>query len=222
MALQQADDLRTRATVGSGFFVALVVSVVYLFGAKRVFQRRLRNRDVIFLGIMLGLELGLLVIADVASPWVVAAVPGVQPAMLAYALPIAFGPMVVRLTLPPDVSLLFALVVALLGGVVVEGGMAWSVTTTLGAMTGVAVVSGGPRRLTLILAGLAAGVVGSPSSSFAGPSAARRCWRCCSPVSSAASAPASSPWCSCRWWSASSATSPISASTGWPTSTSPC
>jgi putative nucleotidyltransferase with HDIG domain len=160
MALQQADDLRTRATVGSGFFVALVVSVVYLFGAKRVFQRRLRNRDVIFLGIMLGLELGLLVIADVASPWVVAAVPGVQPAMLAYALPIAFGPMVVRLTLPPDVSLLFALVVALLGGVVVEGGMAWSVTTTLGAMTGVAVVSGGPRRLTLILAGLAAGVVG--------------------------------------------------------------
>lgn len=160
MALQQADDLRTRATVGSGFFVALVVSVVYLFGAKRVFLRRLRNRDVIFLGIMLGLELGLLVVADVASPWIVASVPGVQPAMLAFALPIAFGPMVVRLTLPPDVSLLFALVVALLGGVVVEGGMAWSVTTTLGAMTGVAVVSGGPRRLTLVLAGLAAGVVG--------------------------------------------------------------
>jgi putative nucleotidyltransferase with HDIG domain len=161
MALQQADDLRTRATVGTGFFVALVVGVIYLFGAKRVFQRRLRNRDVVFLGIMLGLELGLLVVADVASPWIMASVPGVQPAMLAYALPMAFGPMVVRLTLPPDVSLLFALVVALLGGVVVEGGMAWAVTTTLGAMTGIAIVSGGPRRLTLLLAGLAAGVVGA-------------------------------------------------------------
>lgn len=161
MALQQADDLRTRATVGTGFFVALVCSVVYLFGAKRVFQRRLRNRDVIFLGALLVLELGLLVVADVASPVILAAMPGVQAAMLAYALPIAFGPMVVRLTLPPDVALLFALVVALLGGVVVEGGMAWAVTTTLGAMSGVAIVSGGPRRLTLILAGVAAGVVGA-------------------------------------------------------------
>lgn len=161
MALQQADDLRTRATVGTGFFVALVCCVVYLFGARRVFQRRLRNRDVIFLGVLLILEFGLLVVADLASPHVVAAVPGVQAAMLAYALPIAFGPMCVRLTLPPDVALLFALVVALLGGVVVEGGMVWAVTTTLGAMSGVAIVSGGPRRLTLLLAGVAVGVVGA-------------------------------------------------------------
>jgi putative nucleotidyltransferase with HDIG domain len=160
MMLQQEDGLRTRATVGTGFFVALVVSVVYLFGAKRVFQRRLRHRDVMFLGAMLGLEIVLLLVADVASPWVVASVPWVQPAMLAFALPIACGPMVVRLTMPPDVALLFALVVALLGGVVVEGGMAWAVTTTLGAMTGVAIVSDGARRLTPLVAGLGVGVVG--------------------------------------------------------------
>jgi putative nucleotidyltransferase with HDIG domain len=160
MMLQQEDGLRTRATVGTGFFVALVLSVVYLFGAKRVFQRRLRHRDVLFLGAMLGLEIALLSVADVASPWVVGSVPWVQPSMLAFALPIAFGPMVVRLTMPPDVALLFALVVALLGGVVVEGGMAWAVTTTLGAMTGVAIVSESARRLTPLVAGLGVGVVG--------------------------------------------------------------
>jgi putative nucleotidyltransferase with HDIG domain len=161
MAVQQADELRTRATVGTGFFVALVCGVVYLFGARRVFQRRLRSRDIIFLGSLVVVELGLLVVADVASPWVVASVPGMHAVMLAYALPVAFGPMCVRLTLPPDVALLFALVVAILGGVVVEGGMAWAVATTLGAMSGVAVVTGGPRRLTLLLAGVVAGVVGA-------------------------------------------------------------
>jgi len=76
-------------------------------------------------------------------------------------LPVAFGPMCVRLTLPPDVALLFALVVALLGGVVVEGGMQWAVVATLSSMTGVAVVTGGPRRWTVLLAGAAAGLVGA-------------------------------------------------------------
>ncbi len=161
MVVQQANELRTRAMVGTAFFVALVTGVVYLFGARRVFQRRLRSRDVVFLGVLVVAELGLLVVADVASPFAVAGIPGVQATMLAFALPVAFGPMCVRLTLPPDVAMLFALVVALLGGVVVEGGMQWAVVTTLSSMTAVAVVTGGPRRWTVLLAGGAAGLVGA-------------------------------------------------------------
>ena len=160
MGVQQADELRTRATLGTAFFVALVCSVIYLFGARRVFQRRLRTRDILMIGVLLSIELGLLVVADVASPFV-ADIPNVQAAMLAFALPVAFGPMCVRLTLPPDVAMLFALVVALLGGVVVEGGMQWAVVATLSSMTGVAVVTGGPRRWTVLLAGAAAGLVGA-------------------------------------------------------------
>lgn len=161
MTVQQADDLRLRATAGTGFFVALVVVVVYLFGARRVFQRRLGVRDVLFLGVMLTLSIGFLVGADAASPWLVQRFPGVQSAMVAFAIPIAFGPMCVRLTLPPDVALLFALVVALLGGVVVEPGMSWAVVATLSSMTGAASVMRGPRRFTVVLAGLLAGVVGA-------------------------------------------------------------
>ncbi|HEY1100126.1 MAG TPA: HDIG domain-containing protein [Myxococcota bacterium] len=160
MAVQQAGELRTRATVGTAFFVALVCSVIYLFGARRVFQRRLRTRDILFIGVLLAIELGLLVVADVATPFAVGRISGLQPAMIAFALPVAFGPMCLRLTLPPDVAMLFALVVALLGGVVVEGGMQWAVVATLSSMTGVAVVTGGPRRWTVLLAGLAAGLVG--------------------------------------------------------------
>ena len=160
MAVQQAEAMRFGATLGTAFFVALVVVVVYLFGARRVFQRRLRTRDVVFLGLMLSLSLGLLVAADALAPAVVAAFPGAQASMIAFAIPVAFGPMCVRMTLPPDVALLFALVVALLGGVVVESGMSWAVVATLSSMTGVAFVMRGPRRFTVILAGFGAGAVG--------------------------------------------------------------
>ncbi len=160
MAVQQAEALRVGATLGTAFFVALVVVVVYLFGARRVFQRRLRTRDVIFLALTLILTLGLIVAADALAPVIVAAFPGFQASMIAFAIPVAFGPMCVRLTLPPDVALLFALVVALLGGVVVEAGMSWAVVAALSSMTGVAFVVRGPRRFTLILAGCGAGAVG--------------------------------------------------------------
>jgi len=63
-------------------------------------------------------------------------------------------------TLPPDVALLLALASALLGGVVVEAGMAWAVVAALSSMTGAALVMRGPRRWTILLAGIGAGAVG--------------------------------------------------------------
>ena len=160
MVVQQAEALRLGATLGTAFFVALVVVVIYLFGARRVFQRRLRTRDMVFLGLMLTLSLALLVAADALAPLMVSVYPGFQASITAFAIPVAFGPMCVRLTMPPDVSLLFALVVALLGGVFVESGMSWAVVAVLSSMTGVAFVMRGPRRFTLLLAGLGAGAVG--------------------------------------------------------------
>lgn len=165
MAVQQADELRLTATLGTFFFVALVVVVVYLFGARRVFQRRLRLRDLIFLGVMLSLSVGLMVTADATTPFFMQTFPGMHSSMIAFAIPVAFGPMCVRLTLPPDVALLFALVVAILGGVVVEPGMSWAVVVLLSSMSAVAFVMRGPRRLTVLLAGVLAGLVGAAAVS---------------------------------------------------------
>jgi hypothetical protein len=160
MAVQQGEGLRTRATLGMAFFIGLLCSVVYLFGSRRVFSRRLRTRDVVLLGGLLACQLAFFVLADAVTPAIVAAVPGVPVAAVAFAIPIAFGPMCARVTLPPDVALLFALVSALLGGVVVEAGMAWAVVAVLTSMTAAAIVMRGPRRWTMVLAGFGAGVVG--------------------------------------------------------------
>jgi putative nucleotidyltransferase with HDIG domain len=177
MAVQQGDHLRTRATLGTASFIALVCGVIYLVGARRVFQRQLQTRDVVFLGGLVAAQLTFLALVDAVAPHLAAAVPGLPTGVVAFAVPIAFGPMCARVTLPPDVALLLALTSALLGGVVLEPGMPWAVVAALSSMTGAALVTRGPRRWTILSAGVGAGVLGVGASltlelfrgSFAGP-----------------------------------------------------
>ncbi|MCC7107949.1 MAG: HDIG domain-containing protein [Deltaproteobacteria bacterium] len=161
MAVQQGDELRTGALLGTAGLVALVCSVVYLFGALRVFRRTLRIRDLSFLSLVfLGEMLGI-VAADAVTPAVQAVVPGVPSAVIFFAVPVALGAMMVRLTLPPDVALLFSVVVALIGGVVIEPGMTFSVVAVATSLTGAAGVARSERAGSRLLAGVGAGVVGA-------------------------------------------------------------
>ena len=160
MKIQQAGDMRTRAVGGTAFFVALLCLVVYLFGARRVFRRVLRTKDLVFLSVLLLVVLLGIVAADAVAPLLQARFPGLPAAAVFFSVPVALGAMTVRLTQPPDVSLLFSLVVALLGGVVVEPGMEWAVVAVVTSMTGAAGVSFSQRRSTLLLAGAGAGLVG--------------------------------------------------------------
>lgn len=161
MKIQQAGDMRTRAVLGTGFFVGLLCLVVYLFGARRVFRSRLKTRDIAFLSTLLLVDLLGIVAADAAAPFLQARAPGIPPTVLFFAVPVALGAMTARVTLPPEVALLFSLVVALLGGVVVEPGMSWAVVAVVTSLTAAAGVSRSQRRATLLLAGLAAGIVGA-------------------------------------------------------------
>jgi putative nucleotidyltransferase with HDIG domain len=161
MKVQQAGDMRTRAMSGTGFFVGLLCLVVYLFGARRVFRRNLRTKDLAFLATLVVVVLLGIVAADAVAPLVQSAIPGMPAAVVFFAVPVPMGAMIVRLTLPPDVSLLFALIVALLGGVVVEPGMGWSIVAVVSSLTGAAGVSFSQRRSTLLLAGAGAGLVGA-------------------------------------------------------------
>ncbi len=160
MKVQQAGDMRTRAVSGTAFFVGLLCLVVYLFGARRVFRRNLRTKDLAFLSTLLLVQLLGIVAADAITPLLQSAVPEMPAEVLFFAVPVAFGAMTARLTLPPDVALLFSLVIALLGGVVVEPGMEWAVVAMVSSLTGAAGVSFSQRRSTLLLAGAGAGLVG--------------------------------------------------------------
>jgi putative nucleotidyltransferase with HDIG domain len=160
MSSQQRAGMQTRATIATAIFIALVCVVVYFLGARRVFQRRLHTKDLVYLATLLTLQLLCLVGADALVPALSAFVPGISAASMAFAAPVACGAMCARATLSPDVALLFALVFALLGGVLVEPGMSWAVVAALSSMTGAGLVAGGPRRWTMLLAGAGAGLVG--------------------------------------------------------------
>jgi putative nucleotidyltransferase with HDIG domain len=161
MKVQQAGNARTSALLGTGFFVGLLCLVVYLFGARRVFRRTLRTKDLAFLALLeLTVLLGI-VAADAAAPFLQQTLQGIPAGAVFFAVPVAFGAMTARLTLPPDVALLFSLVTALLGGVVVEPGMAWAVAAMVTSLTGAAGVSRSHRRSTMLLAGVGAGLVGA-------------------------------------------------------------
>ncbi len=161
MKIQQAGNARTSALLGTGFFVGVLCLVVYLFGARRVFRRTLRTKDLAFLALLeLTVLLGI-VAADATLPFLQQQWHGIPASAVFFAVPVAFGAMTARLTLPPDVALLFSLVTAFLGGVVVEPGMAWAVAAMVTSLTGAAGVSRSHRRSTMLLSGVGAGLVGA-------------------------------------------------------------
>lgn len=164
MEAQQGEQMRTRAAVGTGAFVLFLCFIVYRFGVRGVFRRHLAVKDLVFLGALLLLGLLALYGADRLYAPVVDRWPTAPALALLCAVPIAFGAMQVRLCLSADVALLFALLVALLGGVMAEPGTTWTIVALVSSMTGAAVAGRAEHFPALLLAGLAAGLAGSAAA----------------------------------------------------------
>lgn len=164
MEAQRGDEMRTRAAVGTGAFVLFLCFVVYRFGLRGVFHRELSLKDLLLLGVLLVVSLLMLFGADRLVAPVVERWPHVPALALLCAVPTAFGAMNARLCLSADVALLFALLLALLGGVMAEPGTTWTVIALVSSMAGAAVAGRAERKGTLLLAGLAAGVAGSAAA----------------------------------------------------------
>jgi putative nucleotidyltransferase with HDIG domain len=160
----QGDRMRTRAALGTGAFVLLLCFVVYRFGVRGVFRRRLALKDLVFLGGNLLLSLLLVWAADRATAPVLDRWPTVPPLALLCAVPIALGAMLARLCLSADVALLFALLLGLLGGVLAEPGTTWTIVALVSSMVGAAFMARVERRRAMLMAGLSAGVVGGAAA----------------------------------------------------------
>jgi putative nucleotidyltransferase with HDIG domain len=157
----QGERMQTRAAVGTGAFVLLLCGVIYLFGVRGVFRRRISTTDLLFTsGVLLLFLLGL-VAAEAGIVPLQEQLPEVPRSALFYAIPVAWAAMQVRFVLSAEIAFLLALVAALLGGVTTEPGMAWTVTALLSSFAGTAGVGRVRSRWQVLLAGGAAGVVGA-------------------------------------------------------------
>lgn len=161
MERQQGEQLRARAALGSGGFVLLLCWLVYRFGVVGVFRRSLETRDLWVLGGLLNATLLMIYVADQAivplSEWMRALAFEVPPLAVVCVVPIAWGAMQVRLLMSAEIALLFAVLLALLGGVMAEPGTTWTLVSLVSSLAAIAMVERIQRRLGLLLCGLAAG-----------------------------------------------------------------
>ena len=144
--------------VGLGVFVLLVLAVVFRIG-RHQFKRFYRlPRDLLVMGVLLvglvGLAKGVVSVGGGVAR-------GQELPIFLYVIPLASGAMLVRLLISAEASVLFAVVLSALSGLLIDSNLGiatfYLVTSLVGA-SGVAQVQ---SRSTILRAGLAAGLAGA-------------------------------------------------------------
>ncbi len=169
---------RTRA----GVFVvlALVLAGVQRFGASNVKKFRSVGRDGLFLAVLLVVAVAVEKAGLVAAAGLAEAFPGPFSATVAFALPLAAAPMVVRAVLNSETAFLFAVPYALVAALPFDQRPMALVVVLIGAVVGIHSVGRAARRLDFIAAGLWIGLAqgavvvgyGAVGGGLAGPEAA--------------------------------------------------
>jgi hypothetical protein len=143
-----------RAVLATSLLVALLVGVILIFAIQRVGDRFVRPRDLLATGFLLLAFLGLA--RGAAVLWE----PRTHGAPLyVFALPMAAGAMLVRMTLGARGAALFAFTLGVLGALAVRGSVdlaAYYVVTGIAGAAGVARVQ---SRRAVLRAGLLTGLV---------------------------------------------------------------
>ncbi|MGB8933325.1 MAG: HDIG domain-containing metalloprotein, partial [Anaeromyxobacteraceae bacterium] len=147
--------------LGGGALVALAVIVLWRFARRNLSRLKLARRDAVLLSALLlaTLLLGFVGIA-VADALHERFLPGARPALY-YVVPFAAGAMLVRQVLAPEISLLFAVVIGVVAGLLGGQSVPLALHATLSAVVAAGLVGVSRDRSGLFRAGLAVGGVGA-------------------------------------------------------------
>ncbi len=145
--------------VGSGGFLLLVFALAWVLLRRDLLSRRRARRDVLFLGVaMLFMTLlvraGDAVLVTVADAWQV----GVGLFIL-FLLPFAAGSMMVRLVLGRQLALVFALVLAVVSGLIVKNPEVILPYALLGGIAGAVVIKQAKNRMLVLQRGVIIGLL---------------------------------------------------------------
>lgn len=114
-----ADAVRTR--IGAAIVVALFLALVYLVGLRHMGRVRRRPKDLVLAGTVLLVHVGLLRVSIEVTGAVTAVWDGIPPIAYYLSLPVAMGSMFVRLFVGTRAAVLYAMVLAMLSGLLLEG-----------------------------------------------------------------------------------------------------
>lgn len=157
-----ADRYRVRA--GTAIVVLLFLALVYIVGTRHVGGLHRTPRDLLLIGVVLLLHVGLLRLSIAITGAVTAAWEGIPAVAYYLSLPFAMGAMFVRLLVGPRAAVLYAFVLALFAGILLDGvevtqfagsvGLYSGGLVFLGSLAGVARMVHIRKRASYLQAGL--------------------------------------------------------------------
>lgn len=172
--ITEADAARLRAVeaaVGekspivpvAGFFVFTIVfmSVSYLFSSRNIRKFSTLPKDLILLAVIYSGVLVLLRLSGAATAVMKEVLPILPAGVYVYLIPVAVGPMLVRLLLNSEVALVFAAFVSVMTGYYLGGSLEVAAYSLIGGLAASMGVRHCTHRSIVIKAGLLLGAINS-------------------------------------------------------------
>ncbi|MBI5644427.1 MAG: HDIG domain-containing protein [Deltaproteobacteria bacterium] len=151
---------KSRFLPAAGFFAftAVLIAMSYLFASRNIRKFSTATKDLLLMGVIfIGVAI-LLRASDAFSLAVKSALPGPMY-IYKYLVPVAVGPMLVRLLLNSEIALVFAAVTSIMAGLFMGGELDYAAYSLIGGVVAAMGVRHCTHRSIVIRAGLILGAV---------------------------------------------------------------
>ncbi len=147
------------AYLGIFVFTVVLLSTTYHFASRNIRKFSRKPKDLLLMGVIYTGVLLLIRFSDITADVVEKILPVVPASVYIYMIPVAVGPMLVRLFLNSETSLVFALVMAVMAGFFLGGSLELTAYFLVGGIVAAMGVRHCIQRSTVIKAGIIVGAV---------------------------------------------------------------
>ncbi|MBI1908938.1 MAG: HDIG domain-containing protein [Deltaproteobacteria bacterium] len=157
--IQSRQDFKIRL-VGSFLLALFILTALFVFGGLFVKGFKPVRKDLVFCGLLLAISLLVVKSSFAVATGLQTSLPFTLPVTaFYYALPIAFGAMLVRLVLTTEIALFFAMAACLFAGVEMENDFLYFVYCFFSSLAGIVLIGHARSRMDIFKAGVWTGLV---------------------------------------------------------------
>ncbi len=147
------------SVIGIFLFSIILFYAVYTFSAKNIRKFASSPKDVLLMGIILAMILIFVRLSLFVARSMGTAFPAIPSHVYLYLLPVAAGPMLIRLFLNSETALVFAAVISLISGLFLEGSLSLAAYFFIGGIVAAKGVRHATQRATITKAGIILGCI---------------------------------------------------------------
>ncbi|MBI3753570.1 MAG: hypothetical protein HY266_05935, partial [Deltaproteobacteria bacterium] len=147
------------SVIGIFLFSIILFYAAYTFSAKNIRKFASSPKDVLLMGVVLATILVFVRLSLFVAKSIGAAFPVIPSHTYLYLLPVAAGPMLIRLFLNSETALTFAAVISLISGIFLEGSLSLASYFFIGGIIAAKGVRHATQRATITKAGLMLGCI---------------------------------------------------------------